>query len=325
MYRSDRVTALSGHVKSLLATDRSRPAGKHGAAFKNSLALKNSAAFKNSAATKHRAAKRAVAAIGPKRAVVLAGTALALAGAGTASAATIGGASGTAALPAAAPGSARVLTAGLTSTRAPHVTAQPEALHTAPTHAAASHAAPSQPAPLTWLQIRNKIIEETSGPGGLQGSLPYSDRLMPVGTSGQQAFMPISQAQYQNATTIVQQAFAKKMGIQSAVVAVATAMQESQLQNINYGDQDSLGLFQQQPDCGWGTPQQILDPTYAADAFLDALGQYQAQNPSWAQQPLWANAQAVQQSGFPFAYAQWEMQAAGLVKQIATQMVTSQQ
>jgi len=199
----------------------------------------------------------------------------------------------------------------------------------APQHAAASqpgpsHVAPSQPAPLTWLQIRNKIIEETSGPGALQGSLPYSDRLMPVGTSGQQAFMPISPAQYQNATTIVQQAFAKKMGIQSAVVAVATAMQESRLENINYGDQDSLGLFQQQADMGWGTAQQIMDPAYAADAFLDALGQYQAQNPSWAEQPLWANAQAVQRSGFPFAYAQWETQAANLVKQIATQMVTSQ-
>jgi hypothetical protein len=187
-----------------------------------------------------------------------------------------------------------------------------------------SHAAPAQPAPLTWLQIRNKINEETFGPSVLQGKLPYAGRLMPVGTSGQQGWMQLNQAQVQNATTIVRQAFAKKMGIRSAVIAVATAMQESRLLNIDYGSGDSLGLFQQQADMGWGTAQQIMNPAYAADAFLDALGQDQAQNPSWAYQPLWANAQAVQKSGFPFAYAQWETQAAGLVRQIATQIVTSQ-
>ena len=100
------------------------------------------------------------------------------------------------------------------------------------------------------------------------------------------------------------------MGIRSAVIAVATAMQESQLLNINYGDRDSLGLFQQRPSMGWGTAAQVTDPAYAADAFLQALQQHQATDPSWARQPLWANAQAVQNSGFPFAYAKWETQAA---------------
>ena len=94
-------------------------------------------------------------------------------------------------------------------------------------------------------------------------------------------------------------------------------MQESELLNLHYGDQDSLGLFQQRPSMGWGTAAQITDPPFAADAFLTALQQHQAGDPGWATQPLWANAQAVQKSGFPFAYARWEAQAAALVKHIA--------
>jgi hypothetical protein len=144
--------------------------------------------------------------------------------------------------------------------------------------------------------------------------------LQPVGTTGPQNYMPLSGDQQANATTIVQQALAKKMGIRSAVVAVATAMQESRLQNLNYGDLDSLGLFQQRPSMGWGTAQQILDPQYSADAFLGALQQYQAANPGWATQPLWTSAQGVQKSGVPTAYAQWESQAAQLVQQIVTQV-----
>jgi hypothetical protein len=143
---------------------------------------------------------------------------------------------------------------------------------------------------------------------------------MPVATSGAQSSMPISGQQMGNATTIVQQALAKRMGLRSAVVAVATAMQESGLQNISYGTSDSLGLFQQRPSMGWGTAQQILNPSYSADAFLSALQQYQSSEPGWATQPLWATAQAVQKSGDPTAYAQWESQAAQLVQQIVTQV-----
>ena len=146
---------------------------------------------------------------------------------------------------------------------------------------------------------------------------PPADQLMPVGTTGAQGWMPISGAQLANATTIVQQTLARQMGIRSAVIAVATAMQESRLLNLDYGSADSLGLFQQRPSCGWGTAQQLLDPAYAADAFLTALQGHQAADPGWATEPLWASAQAVQASGFPLAYARWETQAAQLVRQIA--------
>jgi hypothetical protein len=174
--------------------------------------------------------------------------------------------------------------------------------------------APAAPQPPSWSQIQQTVDKQTS-PSEPQAA----NQLQPVTTSGPQAWMPISPAQQANATTIVQQALDKGMGVRSAVIAVATAMQESQLQNINYGTSDSLGLFQQRPSMGWGTAQQITTPQYAADAFLTALHQQQASNPGWAQQPLWATAQAVQKSGFPFAYAKWETQAIQLVKNIVTQ------
>jgi hypothetical protein len=123
-----------------------------------------------------------------------------------------------------------------------------------------------------------------------------------------------------NATAIVRQALSKHMGVRAAVIAVATAMQESGLQNISYGDRDSLGLFQQRPSMGWGTAAQITTPSYAADAFLSALATQQKADPGWASQPLWATAQAVQKSGFPYAYAKWEKQAAQLVTSIATRL-----
>ena len=71
---------------------------------------------------------------------------------------------------------------------------------------------------------------------------------------------------------------------------------------------------------GWGSAQQITDPAYSADAFLTALQQYQGSDPGWATQPLWSNAQAVQKSGAPLAYAQWEAQASQLVQQVVTQV-----
>jgi len=97
-------------------------------------------------------------------------------------------------------------------------------------------------------------------------------------------------------------------------------MQESTLLNISYGDRDSLGLFQQRPSCGWGSAGQILHPAYAADSFLTALHRYQAANPAWAHEPLWQTAQGVQASGFPYAYAKWEAQAANLVGTVTRHM-----
>jgi hypothetical protein len=174
---------------------------------------------------------------------------------------------------------------------------------------------PARPRRLTWDLVAD-IQAHRSDPSMGRGPLPPADQLRPVASYGPQQTMPLDSAQVGNAATIVKQALAKKMGVRSAVVAVATAMQESTLNNINYGTSDSVGLFQQRPSCGWGTEQQIMNPAYASDAFLTALQKYQAANPEWASQPLYQTAQGVQASGFPTAYAQWEDQAASLVQNI---------
>jgi hypothetical protein len=173
---------------------------------------------------------------------------------------------------------------------------------------------------MTWTQVRDALASRTY-PKAAAGKLPLADRLQPGQDSGPQSFMPITASRMANATTIVRQALNKHMGVRSAVIAVATAMQESTLENINYGDRDSLGLFQQRPSCGWGSAAQITDPAYAANAFLSALHAHQQADPGWAGQPLWQNAQSVQESGFPTAYAKWESQAAQLVSSIARHMV----
>jgi hypothetical protein len=244
--------------------------------------------------------------IGPvcrrKKTLVIAGTALALAGAGSATAATTAGDPASAAH--------RGVNARLTADLRPG--ARPAARRPG--------AAPSgrpQAVPVTWKAVRDVLNWQTNPAAARPGSVPFADQLTPVGTSGPQVWMPISGPQLANATTIVQQTLAKRLGIRSAVIAVATAMQESRLQDLSYGDGDSVGLFQQRPSCGWGTALQIMNPAFAADAFLTALQQYQAGDPGWAAQPLWVSAQSVQESGFPLAYAQWESQAARLVQQIA--------
>ena len=192
--------------------------------------------------------------------------------------------------------------------------------HAAPARAASARPArhSSAAAPMTWHQVLETQAHRMNPK--VKGALSAAEVVRPVSFYGPQENMPLTTAQYENAKAIVHQALAKKMGVRSAVVAVATAMQESELNNLNYGDRDSLGLFQQRPSCGWGTAAQIMDPSYAADAFLGALAKYQSENPGWAHQPLWQAAQGVQASGFPTAYAKWEGQAADMVQQITTQL-----
>jgi hypothetical protein len=91
----------------------------------------------------------------------------------------------------------------------------------------------------------------------------------------------------------------------AVTVALATSMQESKLRNLAGGDRDSLGLFQQRPSQGWGTAQQIADPVYSTNKFLDAL----VKIPGYARLPLTDAAQQVQKSGYPQAYAKHETDA----------------
>lgn len=112
-----------------------------------------------------------------------------------------------------------------------------------------------------------------------------------------------------HARTIV--SVGRGMGVaeQGQVVAIAAAIQESTLRNLDYGDRDSLGLFQQRPTMGWGTEEQVTDPVYAATRFYEGL----LAVPGWQQMSVTDAAQAVQQSGFPGAYAEHEAAARAIV------------
>jgi cell wall-associated NlpC family hydrolase len=118
-----------------------------------------------------------------------------------------------------------------------------------------------------------------------------------------------SAEQTANAQTITQVAVQRGLPRRAAVVAVSTAIVESTLRNVAYGDRDSLGLFQQRPSQSWGLPRDILNPALAAGKFYDAL----VRIPRWPLLPPGSAAQAVQRSAFPGRYAPTEQAAADLV------------
>ena len=108
-----------------------------------------------------------------------------------------------------------------------------------------------------------------------------------------------------NAALIVALSVRRGMPARAATIALAAAYQESDLRNLEYGDRDSLGLFQQRPSQGWGTREQILDPYHSINAFYDAL----ARVDGYTSLPVTEAAQEVQRSGFPGAYADHEEDA----------------
>jgi len=116
--------------------------------------------------------------------------------------------------------------------------------------------------------------------------------------------------QASNATTIT--AVGKRLGLpdHAVTIALATALQESRLHNLPYGDRDSRGVFQQRPSQGWGTEAQVMTPRYAAAAFFQHL----VVVPGWPTLPVTVAAQRVQRSGSPNAYAQWEAVARALAR-----------
>ena len=116
-----------------------------------------------------------------------------------------------------------------------------------------------------------------------------------------------------NAATIARVGRDRGLPERAVVIALATALQESRLRNLDYGDRDSLGLFQQRPSQGWGTPAQVRDPVYAAGRFYDHL----VAVPHWQTGRLTDVAQTVQRSGFPEAYQKHEAMAVALAKALA--------
>jgi len=142
---------------------------------------------------------------------------------------------------------------------------------------------------------------------------PSTDTLIPHGTQGTQSHIDLTDEQTTNAKAIIAATKKNGMNERAAVISIATALQESKLENLGHlgdrNDHDSQGLFQQRPSSGWGTIEQITNPEYATTAFLTALKQVDG----WQDMPLTQAAQTVQVSAYPDHYAQWETQAAELV------------
>jgi murein DD-endopeptidase MepM/ murein hydrolase activator NlpD len=112
--------------------------------------------------------------------------------------------------------------------------------------------------------------------------------------------------QIRNAAVIIKVAQDLKIPPRGWVIGIATALQESRLKNLPHlgarNDHDSIGLFQQRPSAGWGTPAQLADPAYQARKFFEKL----VRVPNWQGLPLTVAAQRVQISAYPNAYAKHE-------------------
>jgi hypothetical protein len=105
-----------------------------------------------------------------------------------------------------------------------------------------------------------------------------------------------------NAATIAAISVRRGLPARAATIGIATAMQESKLRNLDYGDRDSLGLFQQRPSQGWGTPEQVRDPVYATNAFYDVLTKVAG----YENMEVTDASHRVQRSAFPKAVANHE-------------------
>ena len=117
-------------------------------------------------------------------------------------------------------------------------------------------------------------------------------------------------AQMANAATIAAVGVRREMPERAVVIALATAYQESHLENLSFGDRDSVGLFQQRPSQGWGTPDKLQDPRYAAERFYAALKKVR----DYPSMRVTDAAQKVQRSAYPNAYQKWADESEVLAK-----------
>ncbi|MGY0233905.1 hypothetical protein [Longispora urticae] len=128
--------------------------------------------------------------------------------------------------------------------------------------------------------------------------LPVSGKSCTVTAGGT---VTLDADQLSNAATIAAVGIRRKLPERAVVIALATAWQESKIRNLSGGDRDSIGLFQQRPSMGWGTPEQIADQRYATGKFYDKL----VKVPGWQDMRVTDAAQAVQISAHPELYEQW--------------------
>lgn len=192
----------------------------------------------------------------------------------------------------------------ITANPGTHVIAAGETLSTIATKYSVSIQAILNANGLTWSSIiyggRSLVIPGTA----------------PAASSTGTRVTPLDAPMTENAKLIIGVGTSLGVSDYGLVIALATAMQESSLRNLDHGDRDSLGLFQQRPSTGWGTPAQVTDRVHSTKLFF---GGPTAPNrgitrglldiPGWQSMTVTQAAQAVQISGHPDAYAKWEVSA----------------
>ncbi len=150
--------------------------------------------------------------------------------------------------------------------------------------------------------------------GLTRGSIIYPGQRLRI--PGKSSAVGLTAEQAANARLII--ATGRKLGVPDRGIAIAlgTAMQESGLRNLSWGDRDSLGLFQQRPSTGWGSAAQIRDASRSARAFYGGASDPNGTRtrglldiPGWKKMTFAQAAQAVQISAYPDRYAQWEKPA----------------
>jgi len=147
---------------------------------------------------------------------------------------------------------------------------------------------------------------------GLTAPVPGQQRC--VATAGDQSVtLDLDQAHY--ASIIVGLSIRRDLAPRAASVAMATVYQETGIRNLDYGDRDSVGLFQQRPSQGWGSEKQLMNPHYATGKFYDAL----VKVANWRTDDINDVAQKVQRSGHPEAYRDHESDARVLASALTGQ------
>ena len=152
-----------------------------------------------------------------------------------------------------------------------------------------------------WLRSRN-----------LTEPVPGQQRCVAT-ANNKMAVVDLEQAHF--ASIIAGVSVRRGLSPRAASIALATAYQETGIRNLTYGDRDSVGLFQQRPSQGWGTKQQLMDPSYAAGRFYDALVKIR----NWETEDINDVAQKVQRSGYPEAYNDHEADARVLASALTGQ------
>lgn len=154
-------------------------------------------------------------------------------------------------------------------------------------------------------------------PGAADAAAPAdATPVEPAPASVEASAVVLDDEQIANARIIIQVGRERGVPDRGIAIALGTAMVESWIRNLDWGDRDSLGLFQQRPSAGWGTADQILDPARATAVFYGGPGDPNGvatrgllDIPGWDALPYAEAAQAVQISAHPDRYAAWEQQA----------------